>query len=80
MVVTFAPTIVSMDAVTPLHNFYLIAVGATLGAVLASVSIALYVSRIRVLDWFYAQATRALMRDSLRSGKSQEEFRPRRSR
>lgn len=67
-----------MDAVAPLQSFYLIALGAAFGAVLASVSIALYVSRIRVLDWIYAQATRGLMRDSLRRGKA--EFRPRRSR
>lgn len=67
-----------MDAPAALPSFYLIALGAAFGAALASVSIALYASRTRVLDWLYAKTTRALMRDSLK-GKVRE-FRPRRGR
>lgn len=67
-----------MDAVVLHPTFYLLS-AAAFGAVLAAVSIALFATRHRAWDWLYAKATRALMRDSLKSGKAAE-FRPRRSR
>lgn len=74
----FATTIAPMDAVVSSPTFYLLT-AAVFGAVLAAVSIALFSTRHRAWDWLYAKATRALMRDSLKSGKATE-FRPRRTR
>lgn len=67
-----------MDAAATLPTFYLIA-AAGFGAVLASLSIALYASRARAWDWLYATALRKIRHDSLRS-EGTAEFRPRRSR
>lgn len=66
-----------MDAAATLSTFYLIA-AAAFGAVLASLSIALYASRARAWDWLYATALRKIRRDSLRSEGTAD--RPRRSR